>query len=429
MKRTLLTIIILTGIALAFSPTYKLPWTQWKSPEIAIAFSDSLHSPINPEDFCLSLVRVQSALGRPQCRIAGDWERDSASRVYLQWLGKNMDARVVDNHLLARNPAVMERLRRLDDQYLLVLSERNDSLWVAFFTGARISPNSIGAISPIPKDSRELAEIIAATWFTESPEPRLTPEQKKAISVAPDQAYAANHAFDAWIGLGIGWSQGSIPLTPSSWYASKLKDRIQKYRTVDDSLSLWSFLEDESPLQTVQAGFTWNGFIGAEAFLTRSNHQAKVDNSDTLYNELAYWDYTRYEFGMTAHITTHYSLPYSFEAMPHAFLGFHYSYLFEHIAVKDAASGREPSQSYDRRIHFLPFYKGAIFGVGNRILWKGTLALDTRTGISNRGRSLDREPSPDAVTSPTIIGGSTLDCFVSATLEYHFRDKTKASNP
>jgi hypothetical protein len=46
--------------------------------------------------------------------------------------------------------------------------------------------------------------------------------------------------------------------------------------------------------------------------------------------------------------------------------------------------------------------------------------IDLRAGIAGRGRILDREPSVDAVAEPTVIGGSTIDCFIQLGLEYHW---------
>jgi hypothetical protein len=420
MKQVLLALILVCQSAFAITGVFTSDWTLWKSPTISILTAGESGIPISAEDFCIGIARVNPSLAKPECRIAGDWERDSIAMVYGRWLALNLDPRIKPEYLQARHPAAMEKLRALDDQYLMTLSIRNDTLWTALFTGSTIQPVAAAFLTPIPKDSRELAEQVAPLWFNSSPVQRLTPEQKKALAIAPDDSYAPTPPLDTWVGIGFGYSQGSIPLTPKNWYQGKLNDRIQKYRTVRDSLSVWSFLEDESQVLRAQAGFTWNGFIGTELFLAKTSHAAKIDKSDTLYNELDHWTFSRYEVGLTAHVNHLMRLSHGFETNLYGFLGFHYSYLFEDIGLKDL-NGALPSQSYERRIRFLPFYKGALFGVGNRLVWKGKLALDARAGISNRGRSLDREPSPDAAPTPTLIGGSTLDCFAAIAFEYHFR--------
>ena len=43
-----------------------------------------------------------------------------------------------------------------------------------------------------------------------------------------------------------------------------------------------------------------------------------------------------------------------------------------------------------------------------------------RTGIATRGRDMYVDPTPDAAAAPSVIGGSTVDWFVSVGLEYHF---------
>ncbi|HSQ40646.1 MAG TPA: hypothetical protein VLM37_00030, partial [Fibrobacteraceae bacterium] len=207
-----------------------------------------------------------------------------------------------------------------------------------------------------------------------------------------------------------------IPFTPKSWYSSKLNDRVSRYRIVKDSLSLWSFLEDGSPLVTLRAGFTWNSFIGMELFGVRTVHDVKLAD-DTLYDELDHWSFTRYEVGLTTHITGHKQWLPVLESQPFFFLGFHLSFLSEDIGLKD---GDEASDYYKRRITFASYYKGALIGVGHRLVWNRRLAFETRMGLNNRGKFLDTEPSSDAVAEPTVIGGSTLDCFLSASLEYHW---------
>ena len=419
---------LFAGSSWAASTVFEQEHVTWLDPELQLAFTDSVHQQFSADDFCRNLAVTEPDLGRPQCRFAGEWERDSSAHLYLQWLGRNLDARLKPEHLVTRDPAVSERLRKLDDRYLITFTQRGDTLWAALFSGRRTfeqavnlsAPAALTAFTPVPADAKALAQLVATAWFSHHSTPRLNEKEKAAAELAPDESYGESPRFDRWVSLGAGWSQGSIPLTPSSWYANRIKDHVSDYGRVQDSLSLWSFITDESVLYTMRAGFTWNGFVGAEAFATQTHYRAKLDPSDTVYNELAHWNYTRTEVGLTVHGVWREVLSENVETQPYTFLGFHYSFLSEDIAVK---AGRTPSDQYRYRVQFMPFYKGAIFGIGNRLMWYGTIAIDTRAGFSNRGRSLDREPSPDAVVEPTIIGGSTLDCFISASLEYHWRKK------
>jgi len=278
-------------------------------------------------------------------------------------------------------------------------------------------PAALVSIFPKPADAATFAEVIGLSWFAESPIRKLTDHEKEAAAVAPDPSYAATPAFDYWISMGTGWSQAAPPLTPNSWYKSRVKDHVVHYRSVKDSLSAWSFLDDKSQLFTLRGGFTWIGFVGIEAYATRTNYRVKIDPTDSLYRELDHWSFARYEMGLTAHITMQKKLNESFSLNPYAFLGFDYSFFVESIGLRPDFTA---SEQYKNRFQFESYYRGAIFGVGNRLTFKENYALDTRVGIASRGKSLDQTPSPDAAPSPTIIGGTTIDCFASVALEYHW---------
>ena len=106
---------------------------------------------------------------------------------------------------------------------------------------------------------------------------------------------------------------------------------------------------------------------------------------------------------------------------PFAFFGFQYSFLAENIELKDNV--KKPSAAYSTRIEFEDVYKGGVFGIGSRFLFKKNFGLVFRTGITTRGRSEDTTPDPNAVAEPTIIGGLTVDCFINAGIEYHWNWK------
>ncbi len=410
-------ILSLCVFSQAWTPVIQNEFSLWKEPLIRIAHSDSSMPRINADEFCISLMRSAQKLGKAQCRIDGELERDSAFSKYLVWIGKNVDPRITPHNLVPRNSQVARQLRNISDDYLLVFSRNGDTTWITLFTGANSEAAALGFEIQKIADYPSIAERLGQTWFDGTPEKKLSAKEKEAAAIEPDASYGATPLLDSWIAIGGGWSQARIPLTPYSWYKNKLNQRIRYYRNTSDSLSGWNFLEDESPLLSLRAGFTWHGFIGGELFALRTTHKMKIDESDSIYQELDHWSYTRYEVGLTVHATLHHKLSQDFELQPHAFLGFHYSFLNEDIALKN---GFEESAQYKSRIEFKPFYKGAIFGIGNRLVWKEHFAVETRAGLNNRGRSLDREPSEDAAPEPTIIAGSTLDCFISASLEYHW---------
>ena len=103
---------------------------------------------------------------------------------------------------------------------------------------------------------------------------------------------------------------------------------------------------------------------------------------------------------------------------PYIFLGFQYSFFVEDIAVKDEV--KEPSQAYKKRVEFEEVYKGALLGIGSQFIFAKHYGINIKAGISSRGRDIYSDPSPDAAAEPTTIGGSTIDCFVSLGLEYHW---------
>lgn len=398
---------------------FESPYTTWKDADVLLWPSDGAPS-FPPAEFCLALRRANGGIGNPSCRIAGDWQRDSAANLYAQWLANNMQRGLQPIDLRARSPLTIQRLRNLVDQMLVLTSVRNDTLWAALFEGSVIEPKSVGFLV-LPQDPITIANAIAQAWFTSPTQRRLTDAERAQASQAPDPYYAEKPLYDAWVGVALGYTQAQIPLTPDSWYRSKLQSRIKNYRNVQDSLTAWSFVEDQSVLQSVYGGASFFGFLGLELGLRHSHHKAKFDRSDTLYHELDHWNFDRYEFSIGCLLTRTYALPYRLETRPHFFLSFIYSFMSEDIGLRSGQGSG--SASYRSRFQFEDFYRGGIVGLGNRLVFDQKVALDFRAGFASRGRSLDKEPSPDAVAEPTIIGGATFDGFIQIGLEYHWQWK------
>lgn len=419
-RQSLLVVILLAvaSQAVQFKSVYVDSTTRWRDPEVLL-WPAIAGSKIPANEFCMALRRNNSAIGNPSCRIAGDWQRDSSLSLYSTWLQNNISANLGSADLKARAPVAQKRLRDLVDQTVVILIERSDTLWLARFQGGSATPNAVAAITDY-QNPVATSDALASAWFQGPTERRLTAAERANAANAPDPYYNEKPLYDAWVGIAYGYSQAKIPLTPSNWYSSKLSSRIRNYRIVRDSLSAWSFITDDSPLLEAHAGASFFGFLGLEMSFRYTNYSAKIDPADTLYNELDHWDFDRYEFGLGCLLTRPYTLNETIEARPYFFLSFLYSFMVEDIAVKD---GRTPSNYYKTRFQFEDFYRGGMAGLGTRFVYNRQYAFDVRGGFAARGRSLDKEPSPDAVAEPTIIGGATFDGFVQAGFEYHWQWK------
>lgn len=394
----------------------RTPYVTWKDAEVLI-WSTAGEQPFPTSEFCLALRRANTGIGNPTCREAGDWQRDSAANLYAAWLRNNLFTDTRTSLLRARSPLVSAKLRGLVDQMLLFTTVRNDTLWTVLFEGESSEPKTIG-YSLATADPISRADAVAQAWFSGPAERRLTAAERQSAAQAPDPFYGEKPSYDSWAGIAYGYSQAQIPLTPASWYHNTLASRIKNYRNVRDSLSAWNFITDDSPLLSLYGGATFFGFIGFELSGRYTQHTAKIDPTDAIYAELDHWDFNRYEFALSFHLTRAYALPYQLETQPHFSMGFLYSVLSEDIALRSGLTASEP---YKNRVQFESFYRGGMASIGNRLVFRKKIALDLRTGFASRGRSLDREPSPDAVAEPTLIGGATFDGFVQAGLEYHWQ--------
>jgi len=394
----------------------RLPFVNWKDVDVLL-WNDSTFQPYPASEFCRALRRANGGIGNPNCREAGEWQRDSSASLYAKWLRVNLAEDMLPQLLKARSPLVSARLSALQDQMLLFATQRTDTLWLVLFTGESPEPKAIGYVLDI-KDPVALSDAIAEAWFRGPAERRLTNEEKQSAAKAPDPFYGEKKTNDVWAGAALGYSQARIPLTPSNWYDRTLSSRIKNYRNVRDSLSAWNVITDDSPVYSLYGGALFFGFIGLEFSGRFTQHSVKIDATDTIYAELDHWDFNRYEFVLSCILSRSFAVASQWEVQPHFFLGFLYSVLSEDIALRD---GLQASESFKNRLEFESFYRGGMIGFGNRIVLKKTYALDLRAGFASRGRSLDKEPSPDAVSEPTIIGGATFDGFIQAGLEYHWQ--------
>ncbi len=416
MKKILLLIFAVCSVIQAQETFFKGEYPLWKDGEILIWTTDP-KLPLKANELCLSVRRVNSEIGIPDCRVSGEWERDSLAALYAGWLTQNTEAGTPADLLRARNAALAEKFYGLEDKILLFVTERNDSLFVLLFNEKAAIPQAGGFI-PKTENAVTNGDAIAKLFFKGTAGRRLSKEERDQNRIAPDSYFAPVPRFHSWFGIAFGYSQAQIPFTPDSWYRNKLNSRIKNYRETADSLSLWNFLKDDVPLFTFYAGGTWFGIIGAELFLRYSKHDVKIDTRDTIYNELDHWYFNRYEVGLNVHVMHRFHATSFLDILPYASLGFNYSFFSENIGRK--SSKTPASNAYTRRIELEPFYKGPLFSLGSHFVFLGHYGLDLRAGLVHRGDTQNSDSSVDEVAETTLIGGSTFDCFISLGLEYHF---------
>jgi hypothetical protein len=390
-------IFIFLAINTAFSAV-------WKDGEFLLWSYDKKY--FSTADFCFALRYENEKIGNPNCYEAGDWERDTIVSLYAKWLNANLDSRLKAEDLRPRNPHVIEKIRALKDRNLLFNTIKNDKVWFLLFDETA-APKEI-AVFPLSLDSSKIAGKLANNWFGSTPQTKLSDSERAAKQKEPDKYFAEQPMHDFWIGIGTGWSRAKVPLTPDSWYKSMLNSRIRNYRDVKDSTSAWSFIEDSSPFYNAYIGGSIYDFIGFEFEFRRSNHKAKIDESEVIYEELSRWEFKRYELLFSLIFMTAF-MPYpQIEIKPHASVSIIYSFFTEDIALKNGYG----SESYNERFNFEDYYSGVALTLGLRTAFFKNYAIDLRTGIANRGTS---------TVNQDIIGNSTTDVFISAGLEYHFR--------
>lgn len=412
--------VLVLWIALSIAPTcaatyFENDFTVWQDGEYLIWTQDE-SLPLDPNEFCLSMRRANSGIGKPTCRELGEWQRDTNSALYGNWLKQNLVAGIDPELLRARNPMVQTKFSGLEDKIILFVTKSDNELKVAVFDETSAAPKAAGTV-PFNQDKIVLGDLVAQKFLKQDANRRLTKEERIKKATEPDPFYQEAPLMDGWIGISAAYSQARIPLTPYNWYRNKLNSRIKRYRVTRDSLSLWNFLDDKVPVFSLYGGTTWFGVFGAELFYKFSNHDMKIDKSDTTYKELDHWSFAMHEIGLSLHITHTFNTTEWLTTSPFFYAGFQYSFLVESIDLKDDV--KEPSTYYKTRIEFEDMYKGGVFGIGSRFVFQKKYGLVLRAGVATQGRADYTSPDVNAAEEPTTIGKITVEGFVSAGLEYH----------
>ena len=416
MKKLLAILLFLAAFASASEVFVDSRFTLWKDATILIWSLDG-NSPISTNEFCLSLRRNNTGIGEPKCREFGEWERDTIATRYGTWLSNNLEKGLPSSYLRARHPSMAAKIQVLEDNIVLFLAPQGKFIQVAVFDETAQEPKAAGIVKA-NSDKIALGDDIAATFFDKRTKRRLTKEERLKMQTEPDDLYKEVPNLKIWAGVSVGFSQAHFPLTPDNWTSSHTKSRVRNYRATKDSVSLWNFIDDADPFLSFYAGLTWHGFIGIEFMYRYSNRNMKIDHSDTIYKELDHWDFGQHDIGLNALLSMTYPITPWLNITPLFFLGFQYTFYVEDIELKKGV--KEPSRAYKYRIKFEDLYKGALVGIGGQFVFKKHYGVDLRMGISSRGRDLYEAPSPDAGAAATTIGKSTIDCFVSLGLEYHW---------
>ncbi|MDR2593690.1 MAG: hypothetical protein LBC87_02845 [Fibromonadaceae bacterium] len=401
-KKIIIVIFFITLYSHAAEPTV------WKDGEFLLWSYGKRY--ITPMDFCFALRYENEKIGAPSCYEAGDWERDTTLSLYAKWLNTNLDPRLNPEDLRPRNAHAIERLSKLKDNSLIFSTIKNDKAWFLLFDETSSEPKQI-ATFPLTEDSAKIARKLASDWFSGKPQRRLSDSEREAKEKEPDEYFAEQPMYDVWFGIGLGHTQTKVPLTPDSWYRHKLNSKIKNYRDVDDSTSIWFFIKDTSPIYRAYIGGSLYDFIGLEFELRKSSHKAKIDESDTIYNELDHWSFNRYELMFALEFMKVFKPIPQIEIEPYAAASFLFDIFTEDIALKDGYKG---SESYKHRFKFENYYSGPALTLGLRTAFFKNYAIDFRAGIANRGT---------AIVTREIIGSSTYDAFVATGLEYHIRWK------
>ena len=148
---------------------------------------------------------------------------------------------------------------------------------LAVFDENSSEPQAAGTVIKTP-DKIAQGDEVANAFFGHHTTRRLTKEERLKMESEPDDLYKETPTFRSWAGISAGYAQAQIPLTPSSWYRRHIRSRVGDYRVTKDSVSLWNFMDDSTPLFTLYAGGIWFGFIGGEIFYRYSNHAVKTQS-------------------------------------------------------------------------------------------------------------------------------------------------------
>lgn len=413
---TLISVVSLVASASAGNVYFDSKWTLWKDADILIWTPDK-EVPLDPREFCLSLRRNNTGIGEPKCRTLGEWERDSIAARYASWLSYNMEPGLTSNYLKARHPSMSAKIQELEDKIVLYITDKGNDFQIAIFDENSSEPRTAGSVQK-KADKIALGDEIASIFFDRKTSRRLSKEERLKKLTEPDDYYKEVPNVRAWGGLSIGYAQAQVPLTPYNWYHRHIESKVGNYRITRDSVSLWNFIDDSTPLLTLYGGAIWYGFIGGEIFYRYSNHAVKTDKKDSVYKELDHWEFSQHEIGMNLMFSRTFSPIKLMDIHLFGFLGFQYSFYAEDIGLKKSV--KEPSRAYKSRIKFEDAYKGAIFGGGSQFVFAQHYGVSLRTGIASRGKNVYSDPTPDAAAEPTTIGAMTVDWFINLGLEYHW---------
>lgn len=419
MKRISFVVLAILTLAVAcFSSDiyYNTHPVLWSNPDILI-WTPEAEPPVDPKELCLALKRNNSGIGEPKCRMIGEWERDSIASNYARWLKENIDPTLGEEYLHIRHPALMAKIKQLEDNIVLYIADKGKNVDVAIFDETSTNPKTVGSVIKT-NDKIALSDEIASTFFAGKTTRRLSKEERKKLLEQPADLYQEVPKFRAWAGIAIGYSQAHVPLTPYNWYKSHVESEVRDYRITKDSISLWNFIDDSDPLLSAYVGGIWYGFIGLELIYRFAKHDVKTDDSDPIYNELDHWSFFQHEIGLNAMFARSYPVTNWLDLNLFVFLGFQYSFFVEDIGLNDDVE--TPSRAYKVRIKFEDAYKGGLMGIGSQFVFKKHYGIGLRTGIATRGKDMYVDPTPDAAAAPSIIGGSTVDWFISLGLEYHW---------
>ena len=335
MKKLLYVLLIglLAVISHAKDIYFDSHYTLWKDGEILIWNVDKSIT-IDPKEFCLSLKRNNTSIGDPKCRVFGEWERDSVALRYATWLSYNLEPGTKAEYLKARHPAMIAKMQALEDKIVMYVSKVESVVRVALFDETAGMPKKAGTVA-FNSDPIALYDDMANSFFDLPAKRRLTKKEREKLASEPNEYYKETSSFNGWVGVGLGYSQAKIPLTPDNWYRSHIDSKVRKYRITKDSTSLWNFIDDSDPFLNLYAGGTWYGFIGAEIIYRLAKHNVKTDSKDSSYNELDYWYFYQHEIGLSIHLSKTFPMNKWLDITPFVFLGFQYSFFVEEINIKD----------------------------------------------------------------------------------------------
>ena len=223
-----LLLLSIAGNAMAQSVYFNGHSTVWKDADILIWTPDA-DPAIDVKEFCLSLKRFNSGIGDPKCRLAGEWERDTVAIRYAHWLNANMDPALKPEYLRARHPAMQAKFQALEDKTVLFVAKNADKVNIAIFDETSSEPKAAASMLLSP-DKVATGDAIANTFFSATAKRRLTKEERLKLQTEPDEYFQETPVFKAWFGLGIGYSQAHIPLTPDNWTESHTESTVRNYR-------------------------------------------------------------------------------------------------------------------------------------------------------------------------------------------------------